>query len=148
MNTRRHRPCTECGTPSPYVPYCEAHARDLYGVEIKESGLPNANKGLFATRAFRRGDRVATYGGERISCEEADRRYGVDGLCEYGLTVFPNRWVLDAIDLRGYGSMANDARGARPANIRFTQQGEVRATRGIRPGDELFASYGSQYWNE
>jgi len=141
-----------CFARSEFVPYCEGHAKTILGVEVRPSTLrpkKMAGRGLFATREFKRGERIALYGGEKLTPAEVDARYGEDGLAAYSLTIHPKRLVLDAITVRGYGSMANDGRSAHPCNARFSrsgENGEVRATRRIRAGEEIFASYGREYW--
>ena len=141
--------CTECGTRSPYVPYCATHARKIFGVEIRVSELENAGLGLFAVRDFKRGELVATYGGEKLTPDEVDKRYGVNGLAAYALTIHPNKLILDAITVRGYGSMANDGHGVRRCNAHFSKKGDtglLRANRRIHNGEEILASYGREYW--
>ena len=40
----------------------------------------------------------------------------------------------------------NGGHSGYPNNVRFTAAGNVKTTRRIAPGDEMFASYGRGYW--
>lgn len=67
--------------------------------EIRGSAIQG--RGAFATRGIRKGERVAEYGGERISWKEADRRYDDTGMGRHHTFLFAvtSRTVIDgAVD--------------------------------------------------
>lgn len=64
--------------------------------EIRESAV--AGKGGFATRAIAKGERIIEYVGERITHEEADRRYDDESMDVHHTFLFSvsSRTVIDA----------------------------------------------------
>lgn len=120
-------------------------------VYVRKSLLPGAGLGLFANRNFRKGDRIAEYGGKRRLWREVKHEDGHNG---YLLRL--NRTM--AIDARPTlhlpGRYANDAaglvriRGLRN-NAEYLIYGDrcfIEATRGIRKGEEILVSYGRAFW--
>ncbi len=97
--------------------------------------------GAFATRQIRKSTRIIEYRGERISPEEADRRYDDDADTYVLLFTVDKTTVIDA------GVGGNDARyinhSCEPNCQAITESGRVyiEALRTIRPGDELTYDY-------
>ncbi|MBY0432792.1 MAG: SET domain-containing protein-lysine N-methyltransferase [Cyclobacteriaceae bacterium] len=118
---------------------------------IKKSTLPGAGLGLFAKKRFRKGDRIVEYKGRRLPWREAKKEDGHNG---YLLRL--NRTT--AIDAQPYkkamGRYANDAAGlsriaGKRNNAEYLTYGDqcfIEATRTIRKGDEIFVSYGRDFW--
>ncbi|OYU97327.1 MAG: SET domain-containing protein-lysine N-methyltransferase [Bacteroidetes bacterium B1(2017)] len=125
-------------------------------LEIKKSGIPNAGKGLFAKALFKRGDRVIEYTGEEITWAQCKKRNEeLDGVGAYYFYV-SNRKCIDAQHRPdSLARYANDASGiVRIPGIRNNARFEVIkgkpyiiASRNIKPGDEVFVSYGKEYWD-
>lgn len=126
------------------LPYCHEHAKTVLGVELKKSSIPNAGKGLFAVKEFRKQDLIVPYGGETIDREELEERYGAD-TAAYAFQLQKNLF-LDAACVRGVGSMANTNPGHNNARIkvkgRERREAGLYATKKINIGDEILASYG------
>ena len=104
----------------------------------------NAGLGLVSERAFKKGDFVIEYTGERITDEEADRR------ANRYLFEINSKWTID-------GSARSNL--ARYINHSCTPNCEaevderakrirIYATRRIEPGDELAYDYGTDHFNE
>jgi len=100
-------------------------------------------RGVFALRRIRKGTRIIEYGGERVSHEEADRRYehrGVDDNHTF-LFIVDRRLVVDA------GSHGNEARyinhSCDPNCESVIERGHIfiEALRTIQPGEELNYDY-------
>ena len=70
-----------------YSKYCYQHAKKLDGLRVTQSNIPNAGLGLFATKQFRKGQKVADYGGQIVST--ASYRENPSG---YGIQI--NRAVI------------------------------------------------------
>ena len=130
------------------LPYCWQHTRSKYGVKPGPSKIPNAGKGLYAMKKFKANDRVVPYDGEIVTKETLQQRYG-DYTAPYALELSKstNRNV-DAACSRGIGSYTNHK--IRPqSNSKFTvykgRAGFIKATKQIKPGDEIYVSYGNNY---
>ena len=120
-----------------------------FAVLVKPSTIPNAGNGLFAARDFAPGDTVCEYTGKVLTLVQAlkaaDSTYMMGG---FGLNVH-----LDARECpESMGRYINDPRNPHRYNVEFKKIKEARkalvvASRTIRKGEEIFASYGSSYWN-
>lgn len=130
--------------------------------EVKESTLPNAGMGLFATRDYSRGSRVTFLDGEVLTRGAFLARHGDDSdrLAPYAIEA-THQTYIDAADetLCAYpGRYANHG-DSRDCNALFIVDSVCRASRGARPyrvsikarraiaaGDEIFVNYGADYW--
>lgn len=159
-----------CGTMSAVTfPYCPAHLLATTGLEVRPSSLPRAGMGLFyqGCRALRAGDVITFYSGKELVTTAAyESRYdpqvdarGVE--TEFGVSSECGRWCLDGGSTMNFpGRWINDARDPTRTNAAFgpfrTASDVVAlhgracipivATKTVRPGQELFLSYGRAYW--
>ena len=104
---------------------------------------PVQGRGAFATRDIRRGERVGEYRGERVSWEEADRRYDDESQGRHHTFLFE---VDDdtVIDAAVRGSAAKYINHSCDPNCEAVIEGDrvfIDAIRPIRAGDELFYDY-------
>lgn len=125
------------------------------GLEVKESRIPGAGNGLFATTDFLRNDVITLYEGESVSRDEALRR-----LATHSKSIYRDL-VIDGLKVpeigRGGGSFINDPQKKSMYNAELVPVDHpviknrkiskavgvyVRATKWIRPGDEIYVSYG------
>ena len=148
----------QCRQHTRHGAHCWVHLAQLYGVWIRKSGIDGGGKGLHAARDFAKGDVVARYTGELIPVPQ--RAAGQDGPAndeggEYQLLLSEQGAgaIIDAARTNSAeGRMLNDARGSGKANnctFSCNQQRKtavVRALRKIKKGEELFVSYGPNYW--
>ncbi len=115
------------------------HNRGRY--EIRKSRIQG--RGVFARRRIRRGQRVIEYGGERISNDEADRRYDDDRMHRHHTFLF----TLDDETCIDGNSQGNDARfinhSCDPNCEAVIEKGKIwiYAKRNIQPGVELAYDY-------
>jgi hypothetical protein len=122
------------------------------GLEIRESFISGAGRGLFATRDFRMNDMVTLYHG---IYDDEPHRY----------PEYISDWAIDNGDFGiigaskpvngiGAGSFANDPIDDRTVNAIFASQViqpnfrfvYLQATRSIKAGEEILVSYGTNYW--
>lgn len=137
------------------------------GVFVADSKLLHAGRGLFADKAFYKNDLITEYGGEVIDADEAKRRRA-KGVASHIRSLVPmhvcidGRHVSAARQGEGGASFINDSLGKHAYNCKFvvkqTREGVVRtglsvldrcfvvALCDIRKGDELYVSYGNDYW--
>lgn len=135
----------------------EAEAAKSCGMEIRPSQIPGAGLGLYALRRFAPHKRIAEYTGDWVLATAKNENvlfpYGV-GMCKKG----NKEYIIDAARRpRCPAGFANDANGpGRNANfrnnaiMRMSARSDriyVHSTRTIRPGDEIFLTYGHEYWD-
>lgn len=136
-------------------PYCYSHLLYQRHLRIKPSTLPGAGDGLFAVDpstqdpnevVFKKNVIIAPYGGERVTRDELERRYG-DNTAPYGL-LRSNNHIVDAACDRGVGSLPNTiiGTGRRNFNAKITNRsGNIVSTKPIRNGEEILVNYGRSY---
>jgi len=129
-------------------------------LEVKTSTIPNAGNGLFAKKAFHKGEKIDEYTGTIISAEKADEitnnaKPG-DISADY-LINLSNGKVLDCYKTKCLAGIANDAEGYvkmkgyhNNAEIQELNNNRVFlvATKDIPEGAEIFVAYGPAYWEE
>ena len=135
---------------------------------IKESTIEDAGYGLFAARGFNPTNVLGRYTGVETTREEIDAGNIDDSyVLEYwvptttsdadgsdGSTDAEKTILIDANPKAcgenfphvGWVHMMNDARVAEKINVFFTSRGFARTTKNVSEGDELFVSYGLDYW--
>ena len=133
------------------LPMCWQHSRMAYGVRVGPSTIPEAGRGLFARRAFRKGEVICPYGGQLISVDEVERRYPGDTLAPYVEQISDTEY-RDAACVRGLGSMANGMARRADCNaetfVRRDRTPWLRAFKPIPEGTEIFNHYGPEYFAE
>ncbi len=107
-------------------------------VQKGSSGL-----GLFATRAYKRGDRIIEYTGEVISEEEANRRGG-----KY-LFELNDSWTIDGKGRENLARYINHScvPNAYPELTYNEKRVFIFAKRKIAIGEEITYNYGKDYFN-
>jgi len=119
--------------------------------EVQEAATPPIlvrdssvhGRGVFATRRIEKGERIIEYLGERVSHEEADRRYELkeDNDSHTFLFIVDSRTVIDA------GVDGNDARffnhSCNPncESVVEKRRVYIEAIRAIEPGEEMTYDY-------
>mmetsp|Transcript_25742 Transcript_25742/g.66589 ORF Transcript_25742/g.66589 Transcript_25742/m.66589 type:complete len:191 (+) Transcript_25742:13-585(+) len=124
-----------------------AHNR---GLDVRESLIPGAGLGLFATRSFARGETICEYTGRVLTLRQIlrmsvpEREYVMGG---FGLNTFVDAGP-DANMLARYinDNQDDSALNAEFVRIMYDHRALVIATRNVKPGEEIYASYGSRYW--
>jgi len=137
----------QCGCKTAKGQHCHIHMRTLDGLRVTKSKTHGAGNGLFAARDFLRiGEDLAEYTGDELII----RRDGDGG--PYCLALTQRRAIDAAPTNSGYGRWANDPRGSDGGpNAEFVVNrargtARLRSTAVIRNGQEIFVSYGPQYW--
>jgi SET domain-containing protein len=118
-------------------------------VHVKKSKIKNAGKGLFAKKAIKKGTHICLYFGVLVPREQV-----YEGFYEsdYLLEQKGNDWIIDSADpLSCLGRYANDSLSLQKSNTDFgfyekPFSGFLYATRNIKKGEELYVSYGINYW--
>ena len=119
-----------------------------HGVEVRESLISGGGDGLFASVDFAAGAWLGEYRGRVLSLLQAtqlvDRDYLMGG---FGL----NAHVDARFAMNAPGRYVNDNFDKSKLNARFDKDKAAKkatlvATRDIRRGEEIYASYGESYW--
>ncbi|KAL7681922.1 putative SET domain-containing protein [Plasmopara halstedii] len=125
-----------------------AEAAEDNGVEVRNSNIPGAGKGLFATRLHVRGSIICEYSGIVLPNEAAWKVKDKSYLMKMGDNVY-----VDAQDCPDVlARYINDCRGHRGGfNVHFVKRpkdgkADVVAMRDINSGEELYVNYGRLYW--
>jgi SET domain-containing protein len=109
--------------------------------ELRRSSIQGT--GAFATRLIRKGQRIIEYAGERISNEEADRRYDESRMRRHHTFLFTidRKTVVDGASGGSEASYINHS--CAPNCEAVTEGGRIwiYALRTIRPGEELGYDY-------
>lgn len=121
---------------------------------IKTSQLPNSGKGLFTSKAIKKGEKIIEYKGEIIDWKEYERRVELN---EDGYLFFINKkHCIDAFKTPQHKArFANDASGlGRVKGLKNNCVYDIEkdkcfivATKNIEAGEEIFVSYGKDYWD-
>jgi len=121
-------------------------------VEVKESVLPGAGKGLFAKEFIPKGSRIVEYKGEITTWKEVDDNDGNNGYIYY----VKRNHVIDASRrTNALARYANDARGLKRVkgvtnNSMYTEEGlkvYIESCKDIPAGAEILVEYGKEYWD-
>lgn len=120
-------------------------------VEVRQSSLPAAGKGLFAKEFITKGTRIVEYKGKITSWKDVDDRD-----CNNGYIYYLKRdYVIDASRHTGaLARYANDARGLQRVkgitnNAEYTEDGlkvYIESRKDIPAGSEILVEYGKEYW--
>lgn len=120
-------------------------------VEVRESGLPGAGKGLFAKTFIPSGTRIVEYKGKITTWKEVDDNDGNNGYIYY----VKRDHVIDAAGHpKALARYANDARGLQRVkgisnNSEYVEDGLrvfIESRKDIQPGQEILVEYGTEYW--
>jgi uncharacterized protein len=121
-------------------------------LEIKESQIPGAGKGLFTKVDIPKGTRITEYKGKVMTWNDVKK----DTEDHVGYVFwFNNQYVIDAWQTtKGVAHYANDARGITKVkgltNNSDYETEELRcyivATKDIPAGSEILVAYGADYW--
>jgi SET domain-containing protein len=123
---------------------------------VKKSTLPKAGKGLFTKTAIKKGEIVCEYEGEKVTWKECLRRNeGQTGKGAYYFHITDKNCIDAQHTLWAMGRYANDASGfSRVKGLRNNAAYEVIkgkpyiiALRTIKEKEEIFVSYGKEYWD-
>ena len=159
------RDCTRCSAMTlkgkrcrrstcKYSDQCHQHTIKHKKLQIKTSQIPNSGNGLYTTQDIKKGQVIVPYGGKVITIEE----YRESG-STYGIHI-NKKYILDGASTQsGLGRWANsctsrnkkskDCRGnnAKIAINAKNMTANLKATRNISSGEEIFLSYGRGFWS-
>ena len=132
---------------------CNSHLRTKKHLCITDSYIESAGKGVFATckyknPVFRKGEIIGSYDGELLSGSDFSKRYPHrNHITPYCMKLDNEDGdVADSLFYRGVLAMINDGPNTNTVAISDGAQIVIEALTDIYDGDELYLSYGYQYW--
>jgi len=141
---------TQCTKRTCVSDLCWIHLKQQ-GFRIKDSVIPGAGKGLFVLKEYAPNENITLYTGD-------ESKDPIDGV--YVLKI-NNQLYIDGAktDEPGLGRWINQCRTNQQRNrlcnnnSKFSydyrnQKTNIKATRRIPAGQEVFLSYGPSYWNQ
>jgi hypothetical protein len=142
-----------------YPKFCQLHSLSIDNLYVDTSNIDGAGYGLFAGPfGFKQGDRIGEYSLDeiRVKPNAIDRRsHNPD--YSYVFCDHENIDCWDALDYRTtIVRYANDARNSQFKNNSYFDEkkrnGKTRvylvASKRIEPLEEIFVSYGEEYWDQ
>ena len=139
--------------------YCWIHLLWKKHLRIKQSNIQGAGKGCFAINKkvadnaviFHKDQTILNYDGEKVTRQTLNQRYGTNHTAPYAVELSrPRNLYEDAALNRSAMSCVNSPPHGVQPNCRLTTNVHrticmVKANRDIRNGEELYASYGTDY---
>lgn len=121
-------------------------------LEVKDSSLPGAGKGLFAAAFIPRNTLIVEYKGKITTWKEVDDNDGNNGYIYY---VTRNHVIDAATYPKALARYANDARGIQRVkgisnNSEYVEEGLkvfIKSKKDIQAGEEILVEYGKEYWD-
>jgi SET domain-containing protein len=119
-------------------------------LEVKESNIPGAGKGLFTNKFIPKGTRLVEYKGRIRTWKEVENEDD-----NYYIFYVTEEHIIDASShKKSAARFINDAKGLKKIkglknNAQFVIDGLrvfVEATSNIPEGSEILLSYGKEYW--
>jgi len=134
--------------------YCFTHLQKVKHLVIRQSQIINGGKGLYAFNKtkpnnaviFKKDEIICQYNGELLDDDERYDRYE-NYNSPYAVDVYNNQ-CIDAACKRGIGSMANTKPNHNNATFSVnarTKTANIKATKNIRNGEEIYLSYGRSF---
>ncbi|HET6226912.1 MAG TPA: SET domain-containing protein [Bacteroidia bacterium] len=123
--------------------------------KVKKSQIPGSGKGLYAKIDFKKGERIVEYLGEIITEAELDKRAEND-IYGYAFFISKKRCIDAYYTPDAIARFANDAAGLTKVkglknNCCYSiwkNRGWIETERNIKAGEEIFVSYGKEYWKD
>jgi uncharacterized protein len=119
-------------------PIAEKDQREKLIVKKSFAGL-----GLFATAPIKKGSFIIEYSGPLLNDEEVEVKGG-----KY-LFALGSKWTIDGTNRRNIARYINHScvqNNCEP--IQYGMRMKIRATKNIKPGEELHYNYGKEYFDE
>jgi len=124
---------------------CFQHSKSTHGLQVKTSHIPNTGQGLYTTKTIKKGQKVASYGGNVVSQNAYNQKPS-----GYGIHLNKNQ-VLDGKSTQsGLGRYANTCKpankkkgqckgqNAKLAVNHRNQTASIKATKKIKAGELVY----------
>ena len=145
--TKKDVQCRKCTAHSEK---CWIHLAANDNLRIKPSNIINGGKGLFSwKKSIPRGRIIGKYTGRLRTTQQLDRRYG-HKVAKYAICNSRGRCIDANHTTDSAVRFANDSHGS-PFQNNAKIKGRntifrLKATKTVRPNQEIFTPYGREYW--
>jgi hypothetical protein len=133
--------------------YCRQHTEEVLHLAVAASMQPAGGMGLWTTQAWKKDAAITMITGDHII---VPHDYAADTLdlrgSQYVIRLSEHHFIDAASDDTALGRTINCAAPGWPSNVYYAVNNRshtvaVRASRNIRAGKELLASYGHAFWH-
>jgi hypothetical protein len=126
-------------------------AKEKEYLYVKTSQIEGAGNGLFTAIPIYKNEIICVFKGEHLSEEEARKRASA-GKDQYFISMLQGG-IMDSMHVNCFAKYANDVIGTEfKTNSKISLDEEdnvcIIATRKILENEEIFCSYGKQYWKK
>ncbi|CAB4013048.1 SET domain-containing [Paramuricea clavata] len=140
----------QCRKRTAHTPKCWIHLAKQDNLRIKPSRIIAAGKGLYTwKKSIPRGKIIGRYTGRKLTRKQIDQRYG-ENTATYAVCNPRGRCIDATYTTDGAPRFANDARKTPFKNNSKIKAGRrifnLKASKSIRPHQEILTSYGNEYW--
>jgi len=105
-------------------------------------GRSHTGLGLFATRAIRKGKRIAEYKGPLLATKEAEKAEARGNRYLYEIN---SRWTIDGTPRSNIARSFNHSCNPNAETYDVGHRVFIRTLRNIKPGEEIVYDYGTDY---
>jgi len=122
-------------------------------VEVRLSKIKGAGKGIFAKSKIKKGELISQFTGELIENEKVEELNNNNELLY--LIYWDEKYTLNVENSNCLAKYANDAEGVKKIkgvknNSKISWHNNklfLEATKEIKTGEEIYVSYGKEYWD-
>ncbi len=134
---------------------CWQHLKSENGLQVKMSRIAGAGQGLFATRRFRRNEKIDDYKAQlpALTQHQINRRYPGKNTNAAYVWCTPNKRTRCYDARSSQSNLARYANGCdrnprdlTGCNAKINVNGVLVATKQIEIGNEILTPYGANYW--
>lgn len=145
--------CACCHTDITTGDLCREHAAQKLNIEVLESMIVGAGRGLFSMGVFKPRQKICQYKGEYLTSEELEKRYPGDCLAPYVAKIQHDDGVYGYIDARistsCFARFVNSASSRGEENACLEYDGHICwlvALDPIQPSHEIIIDYGEEFF--
>ena len=141
----------QCRKRTAHTEKCWIHLAQQNNLRIKPSHIIGGGKGLYTwKKKIPRGSTIGKYTGRQITKKQLDQRYGGNVTAKYAVCNRRGQCIDSNYTTDGAPRFANDARKT-PFQNNAKIKGPrtifcLKASKTIPPNQEIFTSYGKEYW--
>ena len=155
------RECTQCAAftkkgkrcsrkTCKYESYCAQHTKQQRKLQVKPSQIPNAGDGLYTLKRIPKGQNITEYKGDLITDKQYDKRGSKYGI-QMPEGVLDGRSTQSSLGRWSNHCRKRDKKYCSGNNAKLSLDNKrkrvnLKATKTIQPGKEVYTSYGNTFF--